>query len=191
MTIGCVILAGGKSSRMGRDKALLVIENKTFLEKLCDSFSFFEEKMIAGGDREVIKDITWKVIPDCHPYHGPIGGLHAALKHCLSEVVFAIACDTPLIEKAIYERLIKEMDEETDAVIVVTEDGKCHPLCGIYRKSVQKIVEDQIISGNNRMMHLLKKIRTKYVDVNSKEYGLYNINTPEDHQKLCVLAEEK
>jgi molybdopterin-guanine dinucleotide biosynthesis protein A len=105
--------------------------------------------------------------------------------------MFVVACDTPLIERTVYDRLIKEMDEETDAAIAVTEDGNCHPLCGIYKKSVEKILEEQILSGNNRMMHVLKKIRTKYVDVKSKEYGLYNINTPEEYQKLCVLAEEK
>ena len=191
MTTGCVILAGGNSSRMGRDKALLVIENKTFLEKLGDSFSFFEEKLIAGGEREGTDNITWKWIPDYYPYHGPLGGVHAALKCCRSETMFVVACDTPLIERTVYDRLIKEMDAETDAAIAVTEDGKCHPLCGIYKKSVEKILEEQILSGNNRMMHVLKKIRTKYVDVKSKEYGLYNINTLEEYQKLCVLAEEK
>ena len=181
MTTGCVILAGGRSSRMGTDKALLSIKNKNFIETLCQSFSFFEEKMIARGDLDMPDPITWKVIPDCYPYHGPIGGLHAALKHCLSEAVFVTACDTPLIDKAIYDRLREEMDEETDAVIVVTEDGKYHPLCGIYKKSGEKIMEEQILSGNNRMMQVLRKIRTKYVDINAKEYGLYNINTPEQY----------
>ena len=186
MTTGCVILAGGNSSRMGRDKALLMIENKSFIDTLSDNFSFFEEKFIAGGGREAAGNHTWKRIPDCYPHHGPIGGVHAALKHCLSEAVFVIACDIPLVEKAIYERLIREMDEETDAVIAVTEDGKYHPLCGIYKKSVEKMIEEQIFSGNNKMMQLLKKIRTKYVEVNSKEYGLYNINTPGEYQKWCV-----
>lgn len=185
MTIGCVILAGGKSSRMGTDKALLSIEDKNFINKLCDTFSFFEEKIIASGDREVPADITWSTISDVYPYHGPIGGLHAALTNCLSEAVFVTACDNPLIKRAILDRLLIEMTEDTDVVITVTEDGKYHPLCGIYRKSVGKIMEEQILSGNNRMMHVLKKVRVKYLEVNSEEYGLYNINTPE--QYACYI----
>ena len=181
MTTGCVILAGGKSSRMGTDKALLSIEDKNFIEKLCDTFSFFEEKIIARGDREVPDDITWTVIPDGYPYHGPIGGLHAALKTCQSEAVFVTACDTPLIKAAVYDRLLAEMTEDTDVVISVTEDGKYHPLCGIYRKNVGNIMEEQILGGNNRMMQVLNKVRVKYVDVNSEEFGLYNINTPEQY----------
>ena len=181
MKTGCVILAGGQSSRMGSDKALLAIENHNFIQKLCDTFSFFEEKIIARGDKEAPTNITWSVISDVYPQRGPIGGLHAALKSCHSEVLFSVACDNPLLTKAIYERLAEEMDSETDAVIAVTEDGKYHPLCGLYRKSVGNIMEEHILCGNNRMMQVLKKVRTKYVDVNSEEYGLYNINTPEQY----------
>ena len=181
MTIGCVILAGGKSSRMGTDKALLSIENHNFIQKLCETFSFFEEKIIARGDKEKTVDVTWSVISDIYPHHGPIGGLHAALQACQSEALFCAACDTPLIKRAIYDRLAMEMTEDTDVVIPVTEDGKYHPLCGIYRKTVGNIMEEQILGGNNRMMQVLKKVRTKYVNINSIEYGIYNINTPEQY----------
>ena len=181
MKTGCVILAGGQSSRMGSDKALLSIENHNFIQKLCATFSFFGEKMIARGDREMPVDVAWPAISDVYPHHGPIGGLHAALKHCESEVLFCVACDMPLIAKTIYTKLEEEMDDDTDVVIAVTEDGKYHPLCGLYRKSVGNIMEEHILCGNNRMMQVLKKVRTKVVDVNSEEYGLYNINTPEQY----------
>ena len=85
MTTGCVILAGGKSSRMGTDKALLTIENTNFIKKLCTEFDFLEEKIIARGNRAEIAESTWSVIPDVYPDHGPIGGLHAALNSCRSD----------------------------------------------------------------------------------------------------------
>ena len=181
MTTGCVILAGGRSSRMGTDKALLSIEDKNFIVKLCDTFSFFEEKIIGRGDREVQADVVWKVIPDVYPHHGPIGGLHAALVCCQADALFVTACDTPLLHSAIYDKLRSKMTENVDVVIAVTEDGKYHPLCGIYRKSVGKIMEEQILGGNNRMMQVLKKVRVEYVEVRAEEYGLYNINTPEQY----------
>lgn len=181
MTIGCVILAGGKSSRMGTDKALLAMEDKNFIMKLCDTFSFFEEKMIARGYRNEMQGVTWPVIPDIYPEHGPIGGLHGALSSCCSDALFCIPCDMPLIRPEVFEKLLKPMDKDVDAVIAVTEDGKYHPLCGIYKKQAAKVMEEQILNNSNRMMQVIKKIRVEYVKLNSEEDGLYNINTPKEY----------
>ncbi len=181
MTIGCVILAGGKSSRMGKDKALLSIDNDNFIKRLSETFSFFQEKMIARGNKDSTADLTWPVIPDVYPDHGPIGGLHAALKNCRSEALFLTACDTPLIKPEVFWKLQDRMREDVDAVIAVTEDGKYHPLCGIYKKQVADLVEEQILGGDNRIRHVLKRIRVEYVQLNAEEDGLYNINTPEDY----------
>ena len=82
MKIGCIILAGGKSSRMGGDKALLEYEGKYFIEKIAEELSFFEEKIIARGNNSSLTEITdskWQVIPDIYLDHGPMGGMHAHL----------------------------------------------------------------------------------------------------------------
>ena len=181
MTTGCVILAGGKSSRMGHDKALLPIDNENFIKRLSEKFSFFEEKIIARGNRDDIADITWPVVPDIYPDHGPIGGLHAALKNCRSEALFSVACDTPLIHVDVFWKLQEKMRDDVDADILVTEDGKYHPLCGIYKKQIADVMEEQILNDNNRIRHVLNKICVEYVELNSFEYGIYNINTPEDY----------
>lgn len=184
MKTGCVILAGGKSSRMGTDKALLPLGEKNFIEVLTEEFDFFEEKIINSGNGDKIRNVTWPVIADVYPYHGPIGGLHAALGSCRSETLFCAACDTPLLKKEAYRILKSQMTEEDDAVIAVTEDGRIHPLCGIYKKQVAEIMEEQMLSDNNRMMHLLKRIRVRYVELNSREYGILNINTPEEYARF-------
>ena len=109
MKTGCVILAGGKSSRMGEDKALLTYEGKNFVEKIAEELNFFEEKMIARGNNPVpgdfVKKDSWEVLPDEYENHGPLGGLHAALKKCRSDAMFVVTCDIPLISK----RLVKEI----------------------------------------------------------------------------------
>ena len=73
-----------------------------------------------------------------------------------------------------------------DAVISVGEDGKIHPLCGVYRKSALPILEEQILSGRNKMMEVLKKLHVKYVTIDSSvgAQQLLNINTPQDYEKL-------
>ena len=161
MKIGCAVLAGGKSSRMGTG---------------------FEEKMIARGNRSDIEDVSWDIVPDIYPERGPIGGLHAVLSICKSEAIFCVSCDTPMLQMSLVKDICNCMGEEVDAVIAVTEDGRKHPLCGIYRKSVLPVLEEQILMGNNRMMAVLNRVRVEYVKIDYRNsQQLKNINTPKDY----------
>ena len=198
MKIGCAILAGGKSSRMGTDKALLEYDGKQFIEQIAEELSRFDERIIARGNNCGFNgdlEREWTVIPDLYPDHGPIGGLHAALSACESEALFVVTCDMPLIERDLVQELCEIMQETDsgeervdayDVVISVGEGGKIHPLCGVYRKSVLPVLEEQIISDQNRVMAALKKLRVKYVTIDSSARArqLANINTPEDYEKL-------
>ena len=187
MKIGCVILAGGKSSRMGEDKALLEYEGKYFIEKIAEELDFFEERIIARGNNSALTEIAdsgWNVIADIYPDHGPMGGLHAALKECRSEALFVVTCDMPLITRELVEQISSTM-EMHDAVIAVSSDGKYHPLCGVYKKELYKSMEEYLIEDNNRMMAVLKNLNTKYFqldDVSSKQ--LANVNTKEEYGQI-------
>ena len=186
MKTGCIILAGGKSSRMGEDKALLEYKGKLFIEKIAEELSFFEEKIIARGNNSALTGITdasWKIIPDVYSEHGPMGGLHAALKDCESEAMFVVTCDMPMITKQLAKDICKEMTEY-DAVIAVTEDGKIHPLCGIYKKELYKSMEEHLQMDHNRVMEVLKKCRLKYFHLDEEDSKqLINVNTKEDYEK--------
>ena len=186
MKIGCVILAGGKSSRMGTDKALLELNGKSFIKQLAEEFDFFEEKMIARGNNESISNVNWTMISDIYQERGPIGGLHTALSICKSDALFCITCDMPLAKKTLAEKLFSLMEEGVDAIIVKTEDDRIHPLCGIYRKSTLPIFEEQIQLGNHRMMSVLDKICVKYVTICFAEQTqqLMNVNTPREYEKI-------
>lgn len=188
MKIGCIILAGGKSSRMGEDKALLEYEGKYFIEKIAEELSFFEEKIIARGNNSSLTEITdskWQVIPDIYLDHGPMGGMHVALKTCESDAMFVVTCDMPLITGHLVRQICEAFDQQYDALIVVTSDGKYHPLCGIYRKELYESMEEYLKQDNNRMMAVLKKCRLKYLqldEVCSKQ--LMNVNTKEEYGKI-------
>ena len=101
----------------------------------------------------------------------------------------------PLIESELVRELCAWMQETDvdekrvdayDVVISVGEGGKIHPLCGVYRKSVLPVLEEQILSDRNRVMAALKQLRVKYVTVDSpaRARQLANINTPEDYHNL-------
>lgn len=191
MKTGCVILAGGKSSRMGEDKALLEYDGQIFIKKIADELSFFDEKIIARGNNCALTDMendSWKIISDEYPEHGPIGGLHASLKSCESEAMFCVSCDIPFVKGELAQKMSNAMNDDFDAVIAVTADGKFHPLCGVYRKELYHLMKEHILQDNNRMMAVLRKVRVKYVnleEVTSKQ--LMNVNTKEEYDKLKKL----
>ena len=186
MKIGCVILAGGKSSRMGEDKALLKYQGKSFIGVISEELESFEEKMIArGNNSNIIMNGEWTVIPDEYPDHGPLGGLHATLKKCKSDAMFVVTCDMPLIKKELAQKLCTIFTENSqiDAVISVASNGKIHPLCGVYRKELYVDMEDKLLQDNNRMMAMLKEKNIKYIELNDEESRyLENINTKDDYK---------
>lgn len=193
MKTGCIILAGGKSSRMGEDKALLEYEGKYFIERIAGELSFFDERIIARGNNSGLTEIAesgWEIIPDIYPDHGPMGGLHAALKECKSDRMFIVTCDMPLITEEMARKICSEMSTKSgstayDAVIAVTEDGKYHPLCGIYKKELYESMEEHLKKNNNRMMEVLKKCRLKYLYLDGQESKqLMNVNTREEYEKM-------
>ena len=191
MKIGCVILAGGKSSRMGEDKALLKYDGKTFIEKIAGEFCFFEEKIISRGNNmdlgEFVKRDLWEVVSDEYLNQGPLGGLHAALKKCKSDALFVVACDMPLISKELVKKMcdIYEQESKMDAIVTVTSDGKVHPLCGIYRKELYTCMEKNLLQSNNRVMSIIKDKNVKYMELdhlNSKY--VENVNTRFDYENM-------
>lgn len=185
MKLGCVILAGGKSSRMGKDKAFLIWNGESFIERLTKEMDVFEEKMIAHGNRREITDTGWPVVEDIYPDRGPIGGLHAALTNCESDALFCVTCDVPLVQRSLVSFLYQYMDETTDAIIPIAEDGKVHPLCAIYRKKTSSAFLKKIEEGNNRIMSAFEHMNVKYVSLDEKHSKqLHNINTKEDYQRL-------
>lgn len=190
---GCIILAGGKSSRMGEDKALLEYEGKHFIERIAEELSFLDEKIIARGNNGELTGITdsnWKIIPDIYPDHGPMGGMHAALKECESDMMFVVTCDMPLITAELARKICNEMSDTIesknyDAVIAVSTDGRYHPLCGVYKKELYKSMEEHLKQDNNRMMEVLKKCRLKYFNLDEEESKqLMNVNTREEYGKI-------
>lgn len=199
--MGCVILAGGKSSRMGMDKAFVEYNGETFISRLTRELNWFPERFIARGDQEPFDETIvsgWTVISDITPDHGPLGGLHAALSACETEALFVVTCDMPLIKSSLVKKLgecweeskekdTKEKDTKgMDAVIVVEPDGRIHPLFGIYRSSVLPILEEQLMAGKNRVMDFLQRLQVHFVTIEdeSEALQLANINTMQELRQL-------
>lgn len=192
MKTGAVILSGGKSSRMGKDKAFLELCGDSFLKRLQAKFSGFEELLLSVGDTEKYKDCGMTLVSDIYKDCGPIGGLHAALNFCRSDALLAVACDMPLFDYAVVEYLLSKDIENYDAIVAVLSNGRAQPLCSIYKKSAAAIFEAQILKGEYRMMNALKLFNICQAPISEADIPdqtLLNINNGEDYLQLIEKAD--
>ena len=182
-----VILAGGKSSRMGRDKLALPIGGRTLLESAVSRFSDgFDEVFISVADADKYPEVAARRIVDLLPGAGPLSGLHAALATLQCDGVFLVAADLPFAQPSAAQTLIGLCGDHMASVIRLP-DGKLEPLFGYYRKSLLPDCEAAINRGDYRMTELLRSAETRFVSPGElgglwDEKMILNVNRPEDLQ---------
>jgi molybdopterin-guanine dinucleotide biosynthesis protein A len=185
-----VILAGGRGARLGGSKAALRLGNETLLERtgrlLRESFGTV---VVVAGDRNLRSLLPWAdVIADEVENVGPMGGLHAALRHIRTEHAFVVGCDMPRLEAqliAAQARLARGAD-----IVVPRHDGLLEPLHAIYGKGCLPAIERQIASGDYRLRSIFGQVRTVYLDLlPSDPFGdiFTNINSHVDLQRMGAL----
>ena len=184
--LSAVILVGGHSSRMGRDKAFLRLERQTFIAHLAQELSGCREVFISTCEDRDYSDTGLKVLVDERQDFGPMEGIRQALRHASTNHVFVCAVDMPFIRRDMVEYLANRISSEDDACVF--RDGeRIHPLCGIYSSTALPFMERLMAAERHRMMELLLLMQTKYVDISSTGFArqmLSNINTPEDYAGL-------
>ncbi|NLT14962.1 MAG: molybdenum cofactor guanylyltransferase [Clostridiales bacterium] len=184
-----VILAGGESRRMKRDKLALPFGAATILASAVERFSsYFDKVYISVADPDKYSEIKAARLTDIYKGCGPMGGLHAALKSSEDEGVFLVAADLPYSDPLAAKRII-ELAGESDICIMADSESRFEPLFGYYRKTVLPYVEMALTSGNYKLAALFDKIRLRVVT--KEELGglfteklLLNINYPEDYERL-------
>ena len=189
MDTAVVILAGGKSRRMGRDKLELQIEGKTLLESAVSRFKEeFGDVYVSVADAEKYPGVTANKIVDILPGAGPLSGLHAALTSIECDGVFLVAADLPYAPACAAKRII-ELCRDNDACIIRLPDGRLEPLFGYYRKALLPLCEEAIRSGNYQIREILFGANTLFIEPHDlgalwNEQILLNVNYPEDYEKL-------
>ena len=180
------ILAGGKSTRMGQDKALLKLNNERFIDQLAREFRPCGEVFLSAAHAGDYADVGLTVVVDEHKEIGPIEGIRQALIYAHKDYVFVCAADMPFLKKEMAEYLAEFISSDYDAY-VFQDEKRCHPLCAIYHKSVLPVIEAQIAKGQYRLVDILQAVRTKYV---SLEYSCFdaktvrNINTRDEYRAI-------
>lgn len=192
-SICAVLLAGGKSSRMGENKALLKLGDKTFLDIQLDKLCRLDiEEILISGDPDVLGsaiDIQnygkrIRIIPDVIKDKGPLGGLYSCFLNTECSMALVIGTDTPMIGTNTLERLIKYHTDNKKDATVLTAASHIEPLIAVYSTATGDTIKKLIDEDKLSMRSLLDRIDTCYPELVEDPSELYNCNTKEDYLLL-------
>ncbi len=187
--ISVVILSGGKSSRMGQDKARLSFHGQSFVDHIAEEMGQSDEILFSVKNESDFPEIELKHIEDQYPGCGPLAGIHSALKACRNPWLFVIACDTPFIRWKNVEELYSftQGQKSSYAIIPKEEDGRLHVLCGLYHKNMLDRLDYLLSHGIYRVRQALDENHTLYIPVEEftgYETSFKNINTMDEYMEV-------
>ena len=153
----CVILAGGRSSRMGRDKATLRVGSRRLVDLVAARVGpLFAERWIAVGSRALHPPRGWTAVRDRFPGAGPLAGVHAAMRAARRPFLFVVACDMPSVSPRVVRFLWSRRGR---AGAVPEGPGGPEPLCAFYARSLLPAIERRLGSGSARSVRALIRLR--------------------------------
>ncbi len=198
-----VILAGGRSRRMGRPKATLPFGNATILEHLIEELrAAFDDFVIVSAPRDqepysiedLLKsqEVAITLVRDRTAFAGPVPALISGLHAARHSVAFVCSCDLPLLQHSIAHTLVGMLGE-FDAVVPVI-DGREQPLCAAYRRSCADIIEKLLNNGEQRLTAIVQQLPIRRVGeaelrlIDSDLRSFSNVNTPEEYARALKLG---
>ena len=183
-----VILAGGKSTRIGTNKAFLSINGQRIIDRIIDIFrDVFDDIIIVTNNPIEYLHLDLKIVTDIIPKKGALGGIYTGLFYATSQHIFVTACDMPFINKGFIEYVISKA-ENFDVVVPCSDDG-LQPLHAVYSKRCQNHIEAAIQSNRLKIKDIYSKVRVKEISTEEirhfdpQQSLFFNINYPDDLEK--------
>ncbi|MBZ5703972.1 MAG: molybdenum cofactor guanylyltransferase [Acidobacteriia bacterium] len=179
------ILAGGKSTRMGTDKAFLQLEGRTLLAQAMETARTVADDVRIVGEAAKFSP-SGRVVEDVYKERGPLGGIHAALASTSTEINLMLAVDLPFVETRFLEYLIGQARATGAVVTVARVGGGWQPLCAVYRKEFAAVAERSLLEGKNKIDPLFARVETRVVgekelsNLGFSENMFQNLNSPEE-----------
>jgi molybdopterin-guanine dinucleotide biosynthesis protein A len=190
-----IILAGGKNTRMGRNKALIQLSSgETILQNTVSILKrLFPEIIIVTNQKETYQEFDVSVVEDLIREVGPLGGIFTGLCYSTSEFNFVVACDMPFIQISLIELLLAEGG--TSDVVLPEVDNQVEPLFALYSKSCIPVMFEQLQKRNLKMREVLSKLQVKKIGreeidrVDPNHLSFFNINAEEDLRRAKGLKQ--
>ncbi len=191
-----VILAGGRSSRMGRNKALLMLDGETLIARLARRFSaWFRQVVIVTNTPEEYGFLGIPMVSDRIPGLGPLAGLEAGLQASRYEHAFFCAVDMPFVD----ESLVRFMVEAAPGydIVVPAPDGEYEPMHAVYGRGCLPSIARNLDARRLRLVSIFPEVRVREIggaelaQFGDPERLFFNCNTPEDLERARRWLEEE
>jgi molybdenum cofactor guanylyltransferase len=182
------VVAGGKSSRMGQDKALLKLAGRTLLERILELARGVSQEVRVVGNTAKFAAFA-PVIEDVFRDQGPLAGIHAALRSTSTDLNLVLAVDLPFLDADFLRYLIAQARATTALVTVPRAGGAWQTLCAVYRRGFAEYAEECLRQGKNKIDPLFARVQTKVIEESELlqhgfSPGLFrNLNTPEEFRQ--------
>lgn len=181
-----VILAGGASSRMGKEKSDLILDGQTFLEtQIRKGRQLGAKKILISGYRGEL--CSEEIVPDRIPGQGPLGGLESCFRKAETAKCLVLGVDTPLVPVEELRNLLKYTIEEADKpVTMLCHNGKEESLMAVYDAGLYKEITDFLESGRSSVYQFLNTIGYSLYHTSEPERYFQNINDSAAYEKICT-----
>ena len=198
LNVSAIVLAGGRSSRFKRDKALILWEGKPLIVRQVDMLKglFDEIIVVTGNERRYEELIDVKVVKDLIKGKGPLGGIHAGLSSSSNDYNLILPCDMPLLNEKVISLLLDEINGRSRIILPVVR-GYVEPLVGIYHRDCIPFAEMLLRGGKLKVLGLMDFVPTKLIpenrvlEVDPNLTSFLNLDSPEDLKiATCGLIEE-
>lgn len=177
-----IILAGGESTRMGRDKTMLPVAGQPMIERIYHQLEpHFTQTLISSNNAALHGYLGATVVPDDASGKGPMMGIVSALRASVNDLNFVIACDMPEIDTALMRAMLRE-GRGYDAVVPRVGPDLYEPLFAVYNKTILPKMQATLDSGNNKIINCFDACRVKYVDLPGRQFK--NVNTKAEYRSL-------
>ena len=189
--LSAFILAGGKSTRMGTNKALIKIDNQDMILHSLNLAAKFTKAVFISGEKAEYHGFNIPMVKDKINDIGPLGGIFSCLQQSTSTYNLFLPCDVPYLSESVIQKLINSIfTNNYQAVIAKSHKGN-EPLISVMNKNILPTIQTQIELTDYKMQNLLAKINYSFIDFselsNSNTLLFNNINTPTDRPKKDLL----
>jgi len=179
------ILAGGKSTRMGTDKAFVLLDGRTLIQRMFDLAGNVTPRVAIVGDPVKFAAFPW-VVEDIFRGCGPLGGIHTALRSSCTKLNLVLAVDLPFVSPAFLQFITATSRESTATVTVARTNEGWQPLCAVYRKDFSDLAERALGNGQYKIDALFSETDVRVIEESEFSAAGFspelfrNLNTPED-----------
>lgn len=186
-----IILAGGRSSRMGRPKALLPFDNEPLISHIVRRLQpIVDEIVVVAAPDQQLPSLPVRLVRDEVAYQGPVGGISYGLAASTGEFSFVTSCDAAFSSRRLIDHLLS-LRHDAD-VVVPRWDGRYQPLFAIYRRTVLPLLEAQLERGELRPVTLFERVNTCTVEeeeiraFDPDGESFFNMNEPADYERAVA-----